>query len=45
MWVLDCDRYVKGKLERFEVEPAGRKSAVSFANCVNGTGVGDTARV
>ena len=29
MWVLDCDRYVKGKLERFEVE-LGLYPIVSF---------------
>ena len=27
-------RYVKGKLERFDVEPAARKPAVTFAGCV-----------
>jgi hypothetical protein len=27
-------RYVKGKLERFDVEPTARKSAVTFAGCV-----------
>ena len=32
-------RYSKGKLERFVVEPAERKAAVSFANCVNGSSI------